>query len=133
MQEAVFLTSHRLWGGPQPRGLGETDLAESLDEAALALQDRFSRSFWSDELGTFVLASASVFSLLQACLGLTISRADNRIAFFWPVLPPFLERVSITNIRVGDSTLDIEFHRHAEDVGIQVVRRDGDAQVLVVK
>ncbi|MEE9172681.1 MAG: amylo-alpha-1,6-glucosidase, partial [candidate division NC10 bacterium] len=250
------------------RGLGETDLAQSLDEAALALQDRFSRSFWSDELGTFVLAldgnkrpcevrtsnaghclyagiaspeqaqavaavlmsdemcsrwgirtlasceerfnpmsyhngsvwphdnalianglarymlkdgvtriftqlfdaclfmdlhrlpelycgfprrsgegptrypvacapqawaSASVFSLLQACLGLTISRADNRIAFFRPVLPPFLERVSITNIRVGDSTLDIEFHRHAEDVGIQVVRRDGDAQVLVVK
>jgi glycogen debranching enzyme len=78
-------------------------------------------------------ASASVFSLLQSCLGLTISRTDNRIAFFRPVLPPFLERVSITNIRVGESTLDIDLHRHAEDVGIQVVRRDGDAQVLVVQ
>lgn len=67
-------------------------------------------------------ASASVFAVLQACLGLTISASDNRVVFFKRVLPSFLESGSIRNPRVGESTLDIEFHRYTEDLGIQVAR-----------
>jgi glycogen debranching enzyme len=38
------------------RVLGKSDRADALESAATALKARFNRAFWSDELGTFVLA-----------------------------------------------------------------------------
>ena len=78
-------------------------------------------------------ASGAIYLLLQACLGITISARANRVLFRNPVLPPFLEKLRIRDLRVGESVLDLELRRHPDDVGIQVVRREGDIEVVIWK
>ena len=74
-----------------------------------------------------------VFLLLQSCLGLTVSGREGRVIFRNPALPPFLESLSILGLRVGEAELDLELVRHPSDVGIQVRRRHGDVEVVIVK
>jgi glycogen debranching enzyme len=78
-------------------------------------------------------ASASVFLLLKATLGLEISATDRVIRFSQGRLPEFLERVRIMNLRVLDVTVDLQLERHTDDVGIDVLRRDGDVQIVAIK
>jgi glycogen debranching enzyme len=78
-------------------------------------------------------SAASVFLLLQACLGLQISASEGRVLFASPMLPPFLGAVRVQGLRVGSARVDLQLHRHPEDVGVQVLRRDGDVDVVVAK
>jgi glycogen debranching enzyme len=78
-------------------------------------------------------ASGAVFLLLDACLGLDIDAPGRRVRFHRPLLPPFLDEVEITGLRVGEASLDVVLRRHQHDVGIDLVRRDGALDVLVVK
>ena len=48
-------------------------------------------------------------------------------------LPEFLERVRVLNLRVLDVTIDLLLERHHDDVGITVLRRDGDVQIVAIK
>jgi glycogen debranching enzyme len=78
-------------------------------------------------------ASAAVLMLLQACLGLEVSGAERKVLFANPVLPEFLREVHIEGLRVGDASVDLYLVRHREDVGINVVRREGRVNVVTVK
>ena len=78
-------------------------------------------------------ASGAVFLLLEACLGLEIDATARRVRFRRPVLPPFLEEIEIANLRVGEAELDVVLHRHGADVGIDLLRRSGKVEVLIVK
>jgi glycogen debranching enzyme len=78
-------------------------------------------------------AAASVLMLLQACLGLEIRGAERKVVFANPVLPEFLREVHIEGLRVGDASLDLYLVRHREDVGINVVRREGRVNVVTMK
>jgi glycogen debranching enzyme len=78
-------------------------------------------------------ASAAGFLLLQSCLGLRIDAARRRLSFVRPVLPPFLQRVDIRNITIGDARVDVTLDRQPEDVGLTVTRRDGNLEIIVVK
>ena len=78
-------------------------------------------------------ASAAPFLLLQSCLGLQIEGICRRLSFIRPVLPPFLERVEIRNLSIGDARVDLILERHPQDVGIVVARRDGDVETVIVK
>jgi glycogen debranching enzyme len=78
-------------------------------------------------------SSASVFLLLQACLGLTIQAHKANIQFLAPLLPDFLQEVMITNLRIGDTSVDLTLQRHAHDVGIDLVRREGTIDIFVRK
>jgi glycogen debranching enzyme len=78
-------------------------------------------------------ASAAGFLLLQSCLGLQIDAPRHRLSFVRPVLPPFLERVEIRNITIGDARVDVTLDRYPEDVGLAVTRRDGQVEIMVVK
>ncbi|KAI3597208.1 hypothetical protein D8I24_6874 (plasmid) [Cupriavidus necator H850] len=77
-------------------------------------------------------ASASVFYLLQACLGLSFDALGRRICFDHPLLPPFLDRVEICRLRVAEAVIDLAFERHAHDVGVNVLRKQGDLEVCVL-
>lgn len=77
-------------------------------------------------------ASASVFYLLQACLGLSFRAEGHRIRFDHPLLPPFLERVEIRELRVGEAAVDLALERHEREVGVTVLRKEGDVEVSVV-
>jgi glycogen debranching enzyme len=78
-------------------------------------------------------AAGAVFMLLSSCLGLRVNAADDRLSFIRPLLPRYLDHVNVRNLRVGPSTLDLNFHRYPDDVGISVVRRTGPVEVMVVK
>jgi glycogen debranching enzyme len=78
-------------------------------------------------------ASASVFLLLQACLGLQINAPERKIYFSGSVLPPFLKQIKIKNLMVGRASLDVELTYHPNDVGINVVRRKGPVEVICTK
>ena len=39
----------------------------------------------------------------------------------------------VTNLKVGDSTIDLHLEKYPHDVGVTVLRRDGDVRVSVVK
>src|SRR5205814_1662193 len=57
-------------------------------------------------------ASGAPFMLLQAVLGLTIQASRARICFRRPMLPEFLDEVSLRNLRVGKSVVDVTLRRH---------------------
>jgi len=78
-------------------------------------------------------ASASVFMILQSCLGLTINGSEEKVYFERPVLPAFLQEVQINNLKVGKGSVDIVLSRYENDVGINVIRRDDFVEVIAVK
>jgi glycogen debranching enzyme len=77
-------------------------------------------------------ASASAFYLVKACLGLSFRPEEPRVRFLHPVLPAFLDRVRIADLRVGDAVVDVQFERHGDAVGVSVMRKEGDVDVSVV-
>ena len=79
-------------------------------------------------------ASGAIFLLLESCLGLKIHRKGQRIVFDKPLLPPSLDEVSIKGLRVGDGVIDLFAALHNEDdVSINVLRREGKVDVVVLK
>lgn len=78
-------------------------------------------------------ASAALFALLGACLGIAFSHENNAAEFRDPVLPAFLDHVTLRQLRIGESQLDLRFHRHGADVTLNVLKRQGDARVMLVK
>jgi glycogen debranching enzyme len=78
-------------------------------------------------------SAASVFLLFQACLGLEINGPEAQVYFTGPRLPASLGELRIHNLEVAGATVDLLLVRHEQDVGVNVLRRDGDVQILVVK
>jgi glycogen debranching enzyme len=79
-------------------------------------------------------ASAAVFLLLEACLGLSVSASERRLTFSKPVLPRFLQQVTIRGLKIADGRADLLLTRHdAGDVGVNVLRREGALDVVVLK
>jgi glycogen debranching enzyme len=76
-------------------------------------------------------SAASVFLFLQAALGLQIDGVRGRVSLVRPALPPFLNDIEITNLRVGASILDFHLARHGDDVSARVLRREGDLEILI--
>lgn len=78
-------------------------------------------------------AAASVFLLLQACIGLAINATEKEVLFTRPRLPEFVDGLRIYNLEVAGAMLDLLLVRHKYDVGVNVLRREGDVRVMVVK
>jgi glycogen debranching enzyme len=78
-------------------------------------------------------AAAAVFILLQACLGLEVKAIRRQLCFNYPLLPEALPDVRINNLRVGEASVDLQLVRHKNNVGINVLRREGELEILMVK
>jgi glycogen debranching enzyme len=76
-------------------------------------------------------SAAAVFLLLQACLGLQVKGPEARICFAQPLLPEFLKEVRISNLRVGAASIDLLLQRHAQHVGLNILRQTGSAEIVV--
>lgn len=76
-------------------------------------------------------SSASVYMLLQSCLGLRMENARSRLYFENPHLPDTIEELEIRNLRVGGGLADVCLRRHEEDVAVHVRRRTGKVEVIV--
>lgn len=78
-------------------------------------------------------SAASVLLLFQACLGLTIDGTAARISFQRPQLPKSLHELRIHNLEVAGASVDLLLVRYDHDVGVDVLRRDGDVEIIVMK
>jgi glycogen debranching enzyme len=78
-------------------------------------------------------AAAAAFLTLQACLGVQVDMTERQVSFVHTVLPSELNWLRITNLRVADASVDLLLERHPHDVGITVLRREGEVKVLASK
>lgn len=78
-------------------------------------------------------AAGAVFLTLQSCLGISICARESRINMHQPALPESIDFVRIRNLKVGRAAVDLVFERHAEVVGVDILRRTGDIEVVVRK
>lgn len=78
-------------------------------------------------------AAAAVHALLSCCLGLGLVHERNEIHFRDPAMPDFLDEVIIRNLRLGTSRLDVRLHRYGTDVTANVLSREGDPKVVILK
>ncbi len=77
-------------------------------------------------------SAAAVFLMFQACLGLRVNALESRISLVRPFLPPFPSQARIRNLQVGGASADLLVVRHERDVTVNVLRRTGDIDVMVV-
>jgi glycogen debranching enzyme len=78
-------------------------------------------------------AAGAAYMLLAACLGLEIDAAARQVWFRRAMLPDRVDWIRLTNVSVLDATVDLLLTRHAHDVGIEVLRRQGDVEILTMK
>jgi glycogen debranching enzyme len=78
-------------------------------------------------------AAGAAYMLLCACLGLEIDAASRRVSFRRSMLPEGVDWIRLTNLSVAEARLDLLLTRHSHDVGLEVLRRDGQVEILCVK
>ena len=78
-------------------------------------------------------AAAAVFMMLQASLGMTISGELPHIHFRDSYLPSAVDYLFVENLKVGEAKVSLMVRRQAHGVGIEVIRREGDLEVAVLK
>ena len=78
-------------------------------------------------------ASAAPFAFLEACLGMDLRHESNAVSFRDPVMPAFLDHVTLNQLSSGNSRVDLKLQRHGSDVTLNLLRRRGDAKVMLVK
>ena len=78
-------------------------------------------------------AAGAAYMLLEACLGLEIDAASRRVSFRRSMLPDGVDWIRLTNLSVADARLDLLLTRHAQDVGLQVLRREGQVEIISAK
>lgn len=77
-------------------------------------------------------SAATVFSLLQACLGLSFDSVRREIRFRHPQLPEFLDRLEIRDLRMHDAKVDLLLQRYPNNVGINIISKIGDIDVVMM-
>ena len=76
-------------------------------------------------------SSASVFLLLQACLGVQVDGERREVHVTRPLLPIGVERLAIRALPVAGATIDLEFQRIGDEVVVVPARHlDSGVRVL---
>lgn len=75
-------------------------------------------------------ASGAMFLTLQSCLGLSIDATQSRIFLNYTALPEALTSVRIRNVKVGEARVDLAFERYSKTVGVNILCRHGDVEVI---
>jgi glycogen debranching enzyme len=76
-------------------------------------------------------AAAAPLLCIQACLGLEVNGLEGRVCLVNPVMPAFLDQLRIRGIRLPKGQMDIVVTRHEADVGVRLMRREGEAELVV--
>jgi len=73
-------------------------------------------------------AAGSVFSLLQAILGIHANAAENKL-YVEPTLPEWLPEITVRNLRVGKHRVAIRFSGLGEDSAYEVIDNPGNLNI----
>jgi glycogen debranching enzyme len=75
-------------------------------------------------------SAASVYMLLSACLGVSISAMPPQIRFTRAVLPESVPQILIENLKVADSSVDLSISRFRGHITVNILRRDGNVDIV---
>jgi len=76
-------------------------------------------------------ATGSIFQLLQMIVNLVPDAANNCLRIIDPALPESIERLSLHNLRVGTTLLDLEFERSGTTTACRVAKKRGNLRVVI--
>lgn len=76
-------------------------------------------------------ATGSIFQLLQMMLNPIPDAGNNCLIFQHPALPKFIDRLSVQNLKVGSSLLDVELEKVGDATICRVVKQQGNLRVLI--
>ncbi|HUQ77690.1 MAG TPA: glycogen debranching N-terminal domain-containing protein [Patescibacteria group bacterium] len=76
-------------------------------------------------------AAGASFLFLETMLGLRPHAASGELELLHPNLPDWIGRVTLTNLRVGDASVDLLFHRWRGTTSAEVLRKIGDLSVTI--
>ena len=57
--------------------------------------------------------------------------STGEIRFYRPVLPDFIDRLHLRNLRLNRGSADVLLHRHGNHVAVTQTRHEGDVIVVV--
>jgi glycogen debranching enzyme len=78
-------------------------------------------------------AAGAVYLMLAASLGIHIDAPSRRISFSRGRLPESIDWIRLTDLKVGEASVDLQLERHPHDLGVTIIRREGDVEIVTVK
>jgi glycogen debranching enzyme len=76
-------------------------------------------------------AAGVVFQLVGSMLGLVPDALENRVTLERPQLPPWLGWLEVRGLRVHRSRVSLRITRGRESAAVELLEREGDAEVVV--
>jgi glycogen debranching enzyme len=76
-------------------------------------------------------ASGSIFQLLQMIINLVPDAPENCLRIIDPMLPKSLDRLSVENLKVGQTLLSLEFDRTENTTACRVTKKRGNLRVVI--
>jgi glycogen debranching enzyme len=76
-------------------------------------------------------AAGASFLFLETMLGLRAHAGQGELELRHPNLPDWIGKVTLNNLRVGDSSVDLLFHRWRGTTSAEVLRKVGDLSVTI--
>jgi glycogen debranching enzyme len=76
-------------------------------------------------------ATGSIFQLLQMMLNLVPDAPNNQLRIIDPALPESINKLSLNNLRIGSTLLDLEFERSGSSTACRVMKKRGNLRVII--
>ncbi len=76
-------------------------------------------------------AAGSSFLFLETMLGLRAHADRNELELWHPHLPDWMAKVTLTDLRIGEASVDLLFHRWRGTTSAEVLRKVGDLAVTI--
>ena len=76
-------------------------------------------------------AAGASFLFVETMLGLRAHAPSNELELHHPNLPDWIGKITLTNLRVGDASVDLLFHRWRGTTSAEVLRKVGDLSVTI--
>jgi len=78
-------------------------------------------------------SSAALFLVLQSMLGIYAQAEENIVYVHNPVLPRWLGEVTLSNLRVGRTSMRLRFRREGGQTSFSVLDKQGPGRIVVVE
>ena len=75
-------------------------------------------------------AASATLSLLKSCLGLSFDPENSDVVFDQPLLPSFVDDLTLRQLSLGGGTIDVGVARAGAQVAVHLISRCGDVRAL---
>ena len=76
-------------------------------------------------------ATGAPLLMMRSYAGMSVDVPNKMLSIVRPALPAWLERAEVIGMKVGSARVDLAFVHSAGTTGVQVMRKDGDLDVIV--